>query len=264
MSDFSDPDVKIRRLIELCLQTKNYKKISAASLVLNHNIVLKIGLNLGIRPVQKTSNDNISRHMTLINVIYNQRFGTFLFPKVHIETLMKIEKQFFEKKGELSIDLIKKAFLIYYDLKELDMPREHESFNSYEAPLPKFKLFPKSSEGQDYKTDGIYQFVLQEINKEETLLRNQIGAPRSPKGVPLKAPNKSRIENFMEYQSKSGSFILYAFLIISIIFYSFGAIVLIETVYFPSLASVLSPLLLIFFSFGLLSTIAFNYYRRGV
>ena len=285
MNDFTSMDIKLKQLIDLCLQTKNYKKLSVMALVLNNNIILKIGLKLAINPILKDSNDNISRHMTLINDLSHQNFKIFFFSQDDIVIINKIEKQFFEKKGKLSIDLIKKAFSIYYDLRKLDIPNVRESLSSFESPLSNFKIFSKGSNGRNHGSNGgINQLILQKINNEEFSLADQVTMSNSFNSQDIKNiihlkkmkkaltnqyktsndSSNAKIKDFMEYQSKSGNFFLYAFLIASIIFFCFGTVILIETIVFPFLLMVLSPILLIFFGFGLLSILSFNYFSKGV
>jgi hypothetical protein len=47
-------DAKLKNLIQVCKETRNYKKLAVASFILTSNRINEIGINLGVRPRNKS------------------------------------------------------------------------------------------------------------------------------------------------------------------------------------------------------------------
>jgi hypothetical protein len=52
-------DLKLKRLIQLCKETHNYKKLAVVSFVLTSNAVDEIGIKLGMRSREKSAGEKI-------------------------------------------------------------------------------------------------------------------------------------------------------------------------------------------------------------
>ena len=123
-------DLKLKRLIQLCKETQNYKKLAVVSFVLTSNAVDEIGIKLGMRSREKNAGEKIFEYMELVNKIFRLNFKVSVFRVELIEVLKKVELLFLKKKGELRFEYVKDIFGVYYELRKLDVPNLHESINS--------------------------------------------------------------------------------------------------------------------------------------
>ena len=123
-------DVKLKRLIQLCKETGNYKKLAVVSFVLVSNAVDEIGIKLGMRTREKGSGENIFEYMKLVNNIFTLNFNVSVFKPELIEKLSQIELLFLKRQGEINLEHVKSVFEAYYELRKLEVPNLHENINS--------------------------------------------------------------------------------------------------------------------------------------
>ena len=123
-------DVKLKRLIQLCKETGNYKKLAVVSFVLVSNAVDEIGIKLGMRTREKGSGENIFEYMKLVNNIFTLNFNVSVFKLELIEKLSQIELLFLKRQGEINLEHVKSVFETYYELRKLEVPNLHENINS--------------------------------------------------------------------------------------------------------------------------------------
>jgi len=123
-------DLKLRRLIQLCKETRNYKKLAVVSIVLTSNAVDEIGIKLGMRSREKNAGEKIFEYMELVNKIFSVNFKASVFKAEAIEALKKIELLFLQKKGDIRLEYVKEMFGIYYELRKLEVPNLHDNLNS--------------------------------------------------------------------------------------------------------------------------------------
>ena len=123
-------DVKLKRLIQLCKETGNYKKLAVVSFVLVSNAVDEIGIKLGMRTREKGSGENIFEYMKLVNNIFTLNFNVSVFKPELIEKLSQIELLFLKRQGEINLEHVKSVFEAYYELRKLEVPNLHEKINS--------------------------------------------------------------------------------------------------------------------------------------
>ena len=123
-------DVKLKRLIQLCKETGNYKKLAVVSFVLVSNAVDEIGIKLGMRTREKGSGENIFEYMKLVNNIFTLNFNVSVFKPELIEKLSQIELLFLKRQGEINLEHVKSVIETYYELRKLEVPNLHENINS--------------------------------------------------------------------------------------------------------------------------------------
>jgi len=123
-------DVKLKRLIQLCKETGNYKKLAVVSFMLVSNAVDEIGIKLGMRTREKGSGENIFEYMKLVNNIFTLNFNVSVFKLELIEKLSQIELLFLKRQGEINLEHVKSVFETYYELRKLEVPNLHENINS--------------------------------------------------------------------------------------------------------------------------------------
>jgi len=123
-------DLKLKRLIQLCKETGNYRKLAVVSFILVSNTIDEIGIKLGMRTRQKDSGENIFEYMKLVNKIFSLNFNISIFQLELIDNLSQIELLFLKRQGDIKHEKVKKVIEIYYELRKLEVPNLHENINS--------------------------------------------------------------------------------------------------------------------------------------
>ena len=171
-------DLKLKRLIQLCKETHNYKKLAVVSFVLTSNTVDEIGIKLGMRPREKNSGEKLFEYMELVNKIFNVNFSVNVFRLELIDVLKRIELLFLRKEGELRLEYIKEIFEIYYELRKLDVPNLHDNINSEIIDKNRtISMFSFLSGGQNAKRKNENLFnpiLLHRFKEEEKALQYQL------------------------------------------------------------------------------------------
>ena len=67
-------DIKLKRLIQLCKETGNYKKLAVVSFVFTSNAVDEIGIKLGMRSREKKAGEKIFEYLELVNKVFKVNF----------------------------------------------------------------------------------------------------------------------------------------------------------------------------------------------
>jgi hypothetical protein len=171
-------DLKLKRLIQLCKETRNYKKLAVVSFVLTSNTVDEIGIKLGMRPREKHSGEKIFDYMELINKVFRVNFSVDVFRPEFINILKRIELLFLKKEGELRLEYIKEIFEIYYELRKLDVPNLHDNINPESIDKNRtISLFSFLSGGQNakHKKENLFNpILLHKFKEEEKALQYQL------------------------------------------------------------------------------------------
>jgi len=171
-------DLKLKRLIQLCKETRNYKKLAVVSFVLTSNTVDEIGIKLGMRPREKNSGEKIFEYMELVNKVFRVNFSVNVFRPELIDVLKRIELLFMKKEGELRLEYVKEIFEIYYELRKLDVPNLHDNINSEIIDKNRtISLFSFLSGGQNAKRkkkDLFNPILLHKFKEEEKALQYQL------------------------------------------------------------------------------------------
>lgn len=168
-------DLKLKRLIQLCKETRNYKKLAVVSFVLTSNAVDEIGIKLGVRSRERNAGEKIFEYMELVNKIFRLNFKVDVFRPELIEVLKKIELLFLKKKGELRFEYVKDIFEVYYELRKLDVPNLHESINSEVIDKNRtISMFSFLSGGKGREKSALNPILLQKFKEEEEALQYQL------------------------------------------------------------------------------------------
>ena len=171
-------DLKLKRLIQLCKETRNYKKIAVVSFVLTSNAVDEIGIKLGMRPREKNSGEKIFEYMELVNKVFRVNFSVDVFRPKLIDVLKRIELLFLKKEGELRFEYAKDIFGVYYELRKLEVPNLHDNINSEVTDknrtisMLSFLSGGRSGRGRDKSTFN--PILLHKFKEEEKALQYQL------------------------------------------------------------------------------------------
>ena len=261
-------DLKLKRLIQLCKETRNYKKLAVVSFVLTSNTVDETGIKLGMRPREKNSGEKLFEYMELVNNIFSVNFSVNVFRAELIDVLKRIELLFLKKEGELSLDYVKEIFEIYYELRKLDVPNLHDNINSEIIDKDRtISLFSFLSGGQNAKRKNgnlLNPILLHKFKEQEKALQYQLNKQFDKntfekilqlktirKGIERKKGGKIVISgslkdniSYMQSKEQVGQFLVIG---IIILFAMVGSISLIEALMYGFLSVAISYNLLICF-----------------
>jgi len=261
-------DLKLKRLIQLCKETRNYKKLAVVSFVLTSNTVDEIGIKLGMRPREKISGEKLFEYMELVNKVFSLNFSVNVFRLDLINVLKRIELLFLKKEGDLSLEYVKEMFKIYYELRKLDVPNLHDNINSEMIDKNRtisFFSFLSDSQNVKRKSDNLFNpILLHKFKEEEKALQYQLNKQFDKnafekilqlktirKGIERKKGGKIVIsgslkDNISYKQSKEqvGQFLVIG---IIILFVMVGSVSLIEALMYGFLSVAISYNLLICF-----------------
>lgn len=171
-------DLKLKKLIQLCKETQNYKKLAVVSFILTSNTIDEIGIKLGMRPREKNAGEKIFEYMELVNKIFSLNFRIKVFKPEIIESISQIELLFLKKEGDLGLDHVREVFDIYYELRKLEVPNLHENINSDILDRNRsISMFSFLSGGQNLrnKKEGAFNpILLHKFREEEKALQIQL------------------------------------------------------------------------------------------
>jgi len=158
-------DLKLKRLIQLCKETKNYKKLAVVSFVLTSNTIDEIGIKLGMRPREKNADEKIFEYMELVNKVFALNFK--------ISVLL-----FLKKQGDINLEHIKEVFDIYYELRKLEVPNLHENINSdvlnRNRSISMFSFLSGNQKSRNKKESTFKPILLHKFKEEEKALQIQL------------------------------------------------------------------------------------------
>jgi len=261
-------DLKLKRLIQLCKETGNYKKLAVVSFVLVSNAVDEIGIKLGMRTREKGSGENIFEYMKLVNKIFALNFNVAVFRPEMIQDLSQIELLFLKRQGDVNLEQVKGVIEAYYELRKLEVPNLHENINSEVLNRNRtVSMFSFLSGGQSKRRNHentLNPILMQRIKDEEKALEIQLERQFDKnafekilhlktvrKNLEQKSRGKIAIsgslkDNISYRQSKENIGQLMIFSII-ILFAMIGAILLVESFMFGVLSVSISNITLICF-----------------
>ncbi|MFX0006976.1 MAG: hypothetical protein ACFFA7_06285 [Promethearchaeota archaeon] len=277
-------DAKLKNLIQVCKETKNYKKLAVVSFVLTSNKVNEIGINLGVRPRDKGSGEKIFEYMETINKIFETNLKIPIFQLGHIETIRECETLFLKSRGNIPYDYIKTIFQVYYELRKLDILNLHKRLE-YDDFIESSKLgifsflSPKANRKEKNSSD-LRPLILQKIREREARIQKnlklKLDSHQFETAIYLRSIKNSLINNKkgkitihgalkdnIKYQNSIENIYGYFLIGLIILLISIGVIILIELTVTPFSSSELSVWTLFFFGGTiLLIFIYIKMYRR--
>ena len=171
-------DLKLKRLIQLCKETGNFKKLAVVSFVLVSNAVDEIGIKLGMRTREKNSGETIFEYMKLVNKIFTLNFNITVFRPEIIQNFSQIELLFLKRQGDINLDQVRGVIEVYYELRKLEVPNLHENINSEVLNRNRtVSMFSFLSGGQSKKgkrENALNPILMQKFKDEEKALQIQL------------------------------------------------------------------------------------------
>ena len=278
-------DMKLKNLIQVCKETKNTKKLAVVSFILTSNQLDEIGIKLGYRKRNKNSGETLLEYMTNVNNIFINTLNIPIFRDTNLAIIEECEPLFLITKGDIPFEHIKKMFVVYYDLRKLNVPNLYKEFKDENfTGNPHIGLFSFLSSGNRSRkkdVNNLKPLIIHQIrnllhlNQKE--LEREFNSEKLENSIHLQA-----IKNSLECKGKRGIMIqgplkqnilyqksienIYTYFLIGLIILtiSLGMILLIELSYFPMQFSNLSNWLFIIFGVaGLLIFLYIKQFRTG-
>ncbi|MFX1315411.1 MAG: hypothetical protein ACFE9T_06070 [Promethearchaeota archaeon] len=278
-------DSKLKHLIQVCKQTKNYKKLAVTGFILISNLLDEMGIKLGIRARLKNKEEKCFEYMRLINEVFETNLKIHIFKDSLIDTIKKYEILFLKSRGDVPLDYIQQIFSVYYELRKLDIPNLYEQLNEdnivQNSNLNLYSFLSPRNSVKKKENNKLKPLILQKIKEKEIYLRESLthefnaktlesaialkkiknGLEERNKGkIVIQGTLKDNINYQRSFEKLIGFLILGAFVVTLI----FGFIILIETIFFSFTIGALSPFLLISFGPAALFFIIYWNYFRGL
>jgi hypothetical protein len=264
-------DTKLKTLIHACKETGNHKKIADVSFILISNRINEIGLNLGVRPRNKSSGEKMFEYMECINKIFVENINVPIFQASHIEILRQCEILFLKNKGYIPLEYIRNMFSIYYELRKLEVPNLHKSIDHetiiHSSKLGAFSMLSAGTRLKKNDSDALKPLILQKITEKERFLRknlqNDLNSQKFETIIHLHTLKKSMghekkgkitirgvLKDNINYQRSIDSIFGYFILGLILLFTSLGIIILCELSFLSIKVAELSSWVLVFFTCG--------------
>ena len=171
-------DLKLKRLIQLCKETGNYRKLAVVSFLFLSNAVDEIGIKLGIRSRAKDSEESIFEYMKLVNKIFAFNFNITIFKPQLIEKLSQIELLFLKRQGDLTLEHVKGVIEAYYEFRKLEVPNLHENINpevlNRNRTVSMFSFLSGGQSKRKQKENMLNPILMQKFKDEERALQIQL------------------------------------------------------------------------------------------
>jgi hypothetical protein len=274
---------KFETLVERCIMTENYTKLSATTLHLisNQADVMGIKLGIGMRNPRKDEFihhflERINRHIVHLEIE--------LIPDDIIMRMRIIETLFSKSRGTLPKTYLKDAIALYYDIQKIKIP-EMDRFTRIlrtqgNSDTKSFNMF--SRRPQNASSSMVRDLLMNEIEKREREFRNQLKNSKEMNEEVLEAslqlkniksilnlknsrkiPIQGRLKDNPEYLASKrgcGWLVILGFIILLGVF---EAILIVETIMFPSsLEAVGGLLIFLMISILLIGYLYYNAIKR--
>lgn len=272
-------DLKLKRLIQACKETGNYKKLAVVGFISTSNLVDEIALKLGMRPRNREkSKELLFEYMTAVNDIFEKNLQIKIFNKELIAVVKEIELLFLRNRGEIPYKQIKQLIFVYYELRKIEVPNLYKGMTGEEYfESSNLYMLNIGARGMKQKKDRSSKFkpiLLQKIREQERVLQSNLNRKLDQTSIEraiflknikgsLKESNENRItfqgtlKDNMDFGQTKSIFIKYFLFGITFLFLCLGGLIVVEMFFYPNTMPVLSNLLLIFF--GIVIIIIYSY-----
>ena len=277
-------DLKLKRLIQACKETGNYKKLAVVGFISTSNLVDEIALKLGMRPRNREkSKELLFEYMGAVNDIFEKNLQIKIFNKEIITTIKEIELLFLRNRGDVPYKQIKRLIFIYYEVRKIKVPNLYKGMTGEEYfESSNLYMLNMGQRGMRQKKDLSSKFkpmLLQKIREQERVLQNNLNKKLDQTSIEraiflknikesLKESNENRItfqgtlKDNMDFGQSTSIFIKYLLFGIAFLFLCLGGLIIVEMLLYPNIMSVLSNLLLIFFGIVIVIILLYKNFNK--
>jgi len=274
-------DLKLKRLIQACKETGNFKKLAVVGFISTSNLVDEIALKLGMRPRDREKNKELLfEYMTAVNDIFERNIQIQIFNKNTITSIKEIELIFLRNRGDIPYNHIKRLIFVYYELRKIEVPNLYKGMTGegyFESSnLYMLNVGPKGMRHKRESSSKFKPILLQKIREQEREvqhnLRRKLDQTNIERAIFLKNIEKSlnktknhkitfqgTLKDNMDFDQEKNIFIKYFLVGVAFLFLCLGGLIVVEMIIYPNIIPVLSNLLLFFF--GIVIIITFSYKR---
>jgi hypothetical protein len=158
---------KFKQLIEACLETKNYIKLAATTLMLLRNTVISHTHSLQI---PHKSDAYIHEIMLQVNRVLSLKSSVSMYKASMIARIKLIENLMKKGKGKIPLRFIKDATAIFFDLQQISIPSRETMIDA--SNRFSFKGFFSRFNNSENESP-ILQLITQELSSREQSLRSR-------------------------------------------------------------------------------------------
>jgi len=280
--NFQIIDSKLKKLIQICKETYNYKKLAVVSFILTSNLLDVIGIKLGLRARNKEKNERLYDYMEKINEVVENNVQATLFKSSLLDIIKQVEPIFLKMKGDISLEFIQQMFYLYYELRKLDIPNVYEGLqldDVYQTPhLKLFSFLSKENSKKNYNENKIKPLLLYKIQEQERTIQQQLSRQFDKDSfkqvLSLKALKKSlnekrgkitikgQLRDNLIYMNSVDNVVKYAIIGCFLAFLLIGSVILVEMIFYPNLIFNISPILLVCFCSSLFFVLLYRNYQK--
>lgn len=254
---------KLKKLIQVCKETENYKKLAIVCFILISNLVNEIGLKLGARSRDREKDEKIYEYMKFINQVFLTNLNIQIFQEKIVNTVQRVEILFLRNRGEIPLTSLKIIFGVYFDLRSLEVPnfykiiKEENFLNVPNLSLFSF-LFTKNKYTRN--NDTFKSLILHKVKQKESEIQKNLKSSLNQdeletafylKKIKEALNNKNNkiliqgaLKDNVVYRLSKKGMIKYFILGLFIFFLSIGIIILIEMYQYPNTTNTIGPFLL--------------------
>jgi hypothetical protein len=272
-------DLKLKRLIQACKETGNFKKLAVVGFISTSNLVDEIALKLGMRPRNREKNKELLfEYMTVVNDIFERNLQIHIFSKDTITLIKEIELLFLRNRGDIPYNYIKKLIFVYYELRKVDVPNLYKGMTGEDyfesSNLYMLNVGPRGMRQKKDRSSKFKPILLQKIREQEREVQHKLSKKLDQTSIERAIFLKNIKQSFnkhkdnritfqgtlkdnMDFGQVKNIFIKYFLLGVAFLFLFLGGIIIAEMVIYPDTIPALSNLLLFFF--GIVIIIIFSY-----
>lgn len=228
----------------------------------------EFGIKLGLRLRNKEKEEKIFEYMKLINDVFESNLKLHIFKEEIIDNLKKYEILFLRSRGDVPYNYIKKIFVLYYELRKLDIPNLHEQLKEDNiiktTNVNLFAFLSPRSRQKRNNDNKLKPLILHKVKEKEIALRETLNHDFNSKTFEqaiylkkikkeLEESGKNKIiiqgalKDNINYQLSLKSILGYFILGLFFVAFCFGFIVLIEMMLFPFTVGIFGLWILLLF-----------------
>ena len=255
-------DLKLKSLIGVCKETKNYHKLAVVGFILVSNTVDEIALKLGTRPREKEKEETLLKYMNVVNEIFDNNLQIQIFQEDIVETVKEVELLFLNNRGNLPLEYIKKIIGTYYELRKIKVPNVYKNLTG-EGYYDDSNLHMLSTgiRSRKERSSKFKPIILQKIGEQERMLQKKLNTQLVQgdfERVILLKKMKQGLDNergfamqgtlkdSLNYQQNPSAIIKFMFIGVLLLSLFLSVIIITEIFLYPLTIPPLSNLLLIF------------------
>lgn len=159
---------KFKQLVEVCLDTKNYTKLAATTLMLLRNRVI---LHAHSMQIPLKSDAYIHEVMFQVNRVVSLKSSISPYKESMVIRVKLIENLMKKGKGNIPLRYIKDAITLYFDLQQVKLPSSELSIDTSGSTFSRRFFSRLNKSGYE---SPIQNLIAHELSSREQSLRSRV------------------------------------------------------------------------------------------